>query len=277
MGAKQKRMKQQVSAPSRISIPPSVYRPDRVRSLLFATKLELERFHGRELTFDELGRFAGQAASTAFDKLQKSKHPQVEALLGWLERLPEAVRSELLAGTCRCFTSLEHPKLSHNPVQVSMLKELLRQPSGLTVVTGGNEWLRAFVLSALGQSSLRLGPASRMVAGIDKLLPDWFVPVDGITYLNTPAGESPARDLVVSIWRTMQDANKKLVLLNGVVAALDDSHTQIFALSRKCSVFVSDAETIVQPLLVRKDLPALRRLTVSPWQKDYVQVALGTL
>ena len=42
---------------------------DRVRSLLRATKAELERTRGRQLSYEELGWYAQQAGSTAFDKL----------------------------------------------------------------------------------------------------------------------------------------------------------------------------------------------------------------
>jgi hypothetical protein len=59
----------------------------RARTLLRDTKLALEQFQRREIPYDELGRYAGQAGSTVFDKLLKPDHPQLEALIGWLEHL----------------------------------------------------------------------------------------------------------------------------------------------------------------------------------------------
>jgi hypothetical protein len=135
------------------------YRPDRVRPLLRDLQMELERFQRRQIQYDELGRYAGQGASTVFNKLQKNDHPQIEALLGWLERLPEEVRCGILGKFWRCFPSLEHKRLGHDPVQVSSMKALLRQPAGLTFATGSNAGVRTFVTSALGHGSLMLGPA----------------------------------------------------------------------------------------------------------------------
>ena len=80
--------------------------PDRVRSLLCYLKRELEQFQGRDIPYDELGRYAGQAGGPVFEKLLKSQHPQVEALLGWLEHLPADRYCRLLADACRC---LPHP------------------------------------------------------------------------------------------------------------------------------------------------------------------------
>ena len=82
-------------------------RPGRVRPLLRDLQMELERFQRRQIQYDDLGRYAGQAARTVFNKLQKNDHPQIEGLLGWLERLPEAVRCGILGKFCRCFRSLE--------------------------------------------------------------------------------------------------------------------------------------------------------------------------
>ncbi len=95
------------AAPSGAAEFPSPFKPDRVRSLMHAIKRELETFQGREILIDELADYAGQARSSVFDKLQRSDQPQVEALLGWLERLPETTRNRLLSSACRCYPHLK--------------------------------------------------------------------------------------------------------------------------------------------------------------------------
>jgi hypothetical protein len=81
---------------------------------------------------------------------------------------------------------VEHKRLGHDPVQVSSMKALLRQPAGLTFITGSNAGVRTFVTSALGHGSLMLGPGHRAVLGIHRHIPDWFVPVDRVVYAFTP-------------------------------------------------------------------------------------------
>jgi len=112
----------------------SRYQPDRVRSLMRAIKGALEAVQGREISYEDLASYAGQATSSVFDKLQRTQQPQVEALLGWIERLPETTRNHLINSACRCCPTLDHPRLNHDIAQVSRLKTILHQANGLTVV-----------------------------------------------------------------------------------------------------------------------------------------------
>ena len=132
-----------------------------------------------------MASYAGQATSSIFDKLHRTEQPQVEAILAWIERVPEATRNKLLNSACRCYPTLDSSRLNHDPAQVSRLKTLLRHAGELTVVQGGSEGLRTFVVTPLGHARGMLEPERRQVCGIDIHEPDWFVPVDGVTHFQT--------------------------------------------------------------------------------------------
>lgn len=241
-----------------ISAEPTAFHPKRVMSLLRDVRLELEQFHRRRISYDELGRYAGQAATTVFEKLQKEEHPQVEALLGWLERLPEHARNMLVTKACRAFPNFENERLSHDPVQIGALRLLLTQPAGLTFVTSENAGIRTFIMTALGHAASMLGPESRPVLGIDLHTPDWFVPVDGITYICSPPPLTPPNDTIEKVWGKLRKAENSLVFINGIVFSQPPSFVeQIFHLASGCNIFVADREqTIVERFGSRISRPA---------------------
>lgn len=120
-------MKKKFSAAKESSFVPADFRPDRVRTLMRAIKGEMEGFEGRAIQYDELAHYGGQSISSVFDKLQRTAQPQIEALLGWLERLPEAIRNRLITEACRSFPTLRSHRLSFDPTQVSHLNRLIRE------------------------------------------------------------------------------------------------------------------------------------------------------
>ena len=253
--------------------PPDVYRPARVRELLRSTKLALEQFHRREISFEELGRYSAQAGSTVFEKLQKDEHPQIEALLGWLEHLPEDVRGRLINSICRVFPHLEDRRLGHNPGQVSSLRSLLKQPIGLTLI-GGNDGLRTWLISALGNSSLMLGSDHGLVSGIDRSLPDWFVPVEGMTYLNAPVPQSPSPKSILKAWSTCGAGGRNIVLLNGIITLEPDLRLEVLKMAAEHNVFVAEPDILTYEWFA-KHAPAavqLRQLKVTLEDRDRIHV-----
>ncbi|MDR3565933.1 MAG: hypothetical protein P4N59_31475 [Negativicutes bacterium] len=267
MNAQRSSMKQKLSPPT------SLYRPARVRELFRSTKLALEQFHQREISFEELGRYSAQAGSTVFEKLQKDEHPQVEAILGWLEHLPEDVRGRLINGVCRAFPHLEDRRLGHNPGQVSSLRSLLKQPVGLTLIIG-NDGLRTWLTSALGNSSLMLGRDHRLVSGIDRSLPDWFVPVEGITYLNAPLPELPSPESILKAWSTCTAGERKVVLLNGIITLKPDLRLEVLKLAAQRNVFVAETDVLACEWFAKHAPAAVqpRRLKVSLEDRDRIHV-----
>jgi len=106
--------------------------------MMRAIKAELEAFQGRTLSFEQLASYTGEAASTAFDKLHRTHQPQVESLIRLLERLPQESRRRLVERVCRCYPTFCHPRIAHDPVQVSDLKSLLGQRTGFTMLQGAS-------------------------------------------------------------------------------------------------------------------------------------------
>ena len=164
-------------------IPGLKYRPNRVQSMMRATKSALDTQHKRTICFAELGRYSGQSASVAFDKMHRPDQPQVEALLSWLERLPITIRNQIINSACRCFPTLEDPRISHDPTQLSELKALLRLTSGMTIIQGANAGHRTFLITAIAHSYEIHRQKPDSVCGIDSHEPDWFVPLSNVVYL----------------------------------------------------------------------------------------------
>lgn len=81
-----------------------------------------------------------------------------------------------------------------------LIQFLLQQPTGLTAVVGGNEGLRNWLITTFGHASLTQGPQHRLVCGIDRHRPDWFVPVGGIIYINSLRTETPSADSIQKAW-----------------------------------------------------------------------------
>jgi len=193
---------------------------------------------GRRIPLDELGEYASQAASTVFEKFERTNQPQVEALLGLLERLPEPTRCRLINEACRCFPTLDHPRIGYEPAQVSHLKSLLRQRNGFTLIEGGTDGIRTFVLTALGHTSMLLESGHVPVCGLDTHLPDWFVPVPGVDYAANLLHPERLRAWVNTRWPAIRAAKAKLVLLNGVWDSVPELHSEIAGLGQRCHVVV---------------------------------------
>lgn len=230
----------------------------RARSLLRATKCEMERQLHRSLSYAELGCYAGQAASTVFDKLQSTDHPQVEGLLRWLERLPAPVRARLINDACRNLPTLEHSRLAHDPVQESRLRSLLSAERGLVMISGGDDGARTFLAAALGHTCLMLEPHHRKVAGLDRYRPDWFVPVDGVQYLGDPQHALPD----ISRYEIRVEEGF-VVILNGVLDCRADLWSRCLEIARRNLVFVIEETDILGRAVSLNLPPGAKRLHLS--------------
>ena len=109
-------------------------------------------------------------------------HPHIQFFLGLLEQLPQPKRLELLAEFCRDLPLLSHPRLAHDPIAITKLETLLKQKSGFTLISGGTDYQRTFVLTALGQAFIRSTGWPSQVTGVDLHEPLKFVPVSGVVY-----------------------------------------------------------------------------------------------
>ena len=243
----------------------------RARLLFRAAKAELEKLQGRTLVYEELARYAGQASSTVFNRLHKARHPALEALLFWLERLPREVRNALVNQACRCFPNLNHPRLSHDPAQVSTLRALLRQSSGITIVRGENDGLRTFVVTALGHE-VEMARGVAAVCGLDLHRPDWFVPLGQVNYLYDLPPAALQQALRVTLAQLSGKAGQ-LIVLNAVHPAAQVLLPAISPLTRKCHVVFAE-DTLQQRINLPISETPVNLLTVSLRPQDRIQVLI---
>ena len=250
-GAKQF-MKKKTPLVQRAGTTGRAYHPDRARNLMLSIKGELELIQRRVISYEELGRWVDQAGSTAFDKFQKHDQPQVEALLGWLERLPESTRTRLLNSCCRCFPTFESPRLTHDPAQIGSLRALAQQANGFTIVQGASDSARTFVATAVGhECSVSGGPSGR-VCGIDRHAPDWFVPLEEVVYLHNLLDPSLLREAVHHFWPLIVRAKHRLIILNGIWNATQTLAGEIVEMASNVHVLLADDFGSQQEDLVRR-------------------------
>ena len=92
---------------------------------------------------------------------------QIDALLRLLELAGEAAWLPELRRHLTVTPALGDAELAFNPVAVSRLRAILKEPVGLTFILGPDESARAWVFAALGHACAELAPQSgRVVAWI---------------------------------------------------------------------------------------------------------------
>jgi hypothetical protein len=251
------------------------YRPDRAMQLMRGIKAELDKANGGPLAFEKLGRYTGESASTAFDRLHRKSQPQVEALLSLLERIQEPARYRLLTQIFRSLPSLADPRLAHDQTQVSYLRDIIRQTSGFTVIQGGNSGLRTLALSAFGHE------ARFPVQGLDVHQPDWFVPVEGVHYFNNERHPEALRELCRKAWPTITKRRRptkaRMFLFNGVWLPCTELHERIIKLAAVAHCIIAD-ELQFRPETLPAGTPhPVHILTVYPERNDRLRVQIQAL
>jgi hypothetical protein len=153
--------------------PPAIsFPPERIIRLLLDLKVSLGHMQGQSLSYEGWAQLTGRPANTIASWCAGGAAHPLEVLLASMERLPERERHRLLDIACREFPTLLHPRLAHDFVACSRLATLLRQSAGLTFVQGGSEYIRTFVMSALGHSAGDPNMKRATVAGVDTHRPD---------------------------------------------------------------------------------------------------------
>jgi transcriptional regulator with XRE-family HTH domain len=103
---------------------------------------------GTCLTQKQFGELLGIPKSTINDWYHGNLAPQIRYFLCALERLPEVARTALLRELCRECPRLDHPRLSQDPETIALLKTVLAQPVGLTLIRGDRDDLRSCLITA---------------------------------------------------------------------------------------------------------------------------------
>jgi hypothetical protein len=209
-------------------------RGTRVLHLMRGIKAELDRQHGGPVPFEGLAKYAGESPSTAFDRLHRTRQQQIEGLLCLLERIPEHARHRLINQSLRCLPSLNDPKLNHDPTVVSCLRGMLQQTTGLTIIHGATPGIRTYFCAALGHEQ------RGTVRGIDIHQPDWFVPVEGVTYVANERSHGVLSSLCLQNWNGLTRNRAALYVFNGTWLTVPGITDRILELTHESHCLVAD-------------------------------------
>ena len=247
---------------------------ERIVRLLLDLKVSLGQAEGQPLSYAEWGRMTNRPPNTIASWSAGGAAHQLEVLLGSLERLGEGERHRLIDTACREFPTLHHRRLSHDFVACSHLATLLRQPSGLTFIQGAPEYLRTFLLHALGHSAASPDFKRATVVGVDIHRPDAFVPVIGLIYLGNLLRAADIEQRFKRLWPGILGARARLLLLNGVWRSARDLQPEILDAARQSHVVVADALNLQPNELVNRVPAPTHIITVSPARENVAWVRI---
>lgn len=198
----------------------------------------LQGQHKRRVTYKTLGLWTGQLETTAHYWWSQSLHPHLIALMCLLEQMSPRLRNDLFAKYLRLAPSLDHPMFAHDLRNLSLLFQVLRRRSGLTLITGGTDSERTFILCALANAFTKLGPR-RNVTGLDLHRPAKFVPVSGMYYID--ADPNRRKRVLAGVWPQIESSRAPLLLFNQAWSALPEQRAQILAWTKKRHVILAEA------------------------------------
>lgn len=190
-------------------------------------------------------RLIGKSESTTSHWFGVFNQPHLVSCFCLLEQLAPLERHRVIDGLCRDLPILDHARLRHDPASVAALKNLLSQTTGLTVIVGGTDERRTFLLTALGHTFCRMDRRHRTAAGIDLHQPDWFVPVETMFYLKGSTEGPQISKLVRQVWPEITTAQNPLILLNGIWSAMPDLRDDILSLASRRHVVIADQPVAV--------------------------------
>jgi hypothetical protein len=164
----------------------------------------------------------------------------VVAFLRCLERLSPAQRHSYVDAHCRVFPSLGHPFLAQAPTHTSKLGKLLHQERGITLLTGGTESTRAFLVTALGHSYRRAGGRLQAAAGIDLHPSAGLVPVESLIYLDGTADLHLIRRLALKVWPRILTSSAGLLIFHGLWSSVPELRADIARCTRYKHVLLAE-------------------------------------
>ena len=198
---------------------------------------------------------------------------QLEFLFELLERVPAALRHDLLDAACRVQPTLHHPKLAHDAITLSRLETLLKQSDGFTIIHGGPQHARLFLFNALGNSAREVNFGQKSVVGVQLQPVSGWVPVLGITTLSSHAEN---RQQFQRAWSKIKHAKDgTLIFLGQIWNHVSHLHPEILELATRCHVLVADDFPKPEDLARRVPKP-VHTLTVAPAreQPEWIRVTV---
>lgn len=201
-------------------IRPPAY-PFDARVLFRELRFRLSAEHGESIGYERLGQLIGKPKSTAYHWFDLFDHPHVLAFMCLIERLSPEQRQVFIESHCRALPSLEHPSIGHAPGKVGMLSELLLQTRGLTLIVGGADTMRTFLVTALAHTYRRIRMKAKDPLGIDLHRPFDFVPAESLTYC-APGDALGAKELTERLLPRLLTSKERLLIFNGVWSTLPE-------------------------------------------------------
>jgi hypothetical protein len=215
---------------------------------------------GRLLSNQETAALLGRGKTTISYWLNDYENDHLQVFVCLLEQLSPADRTRLFTELCRELPLLDHPRIRHDPAVVSELSRLLRERSGLTLLTGGTDAQRTFLLTALGHTLSRSDFLDGNAGGIDVHVPHWFVPLEYIRYARPSPGavKSMAAELTELV-----RSEKSYVLLNNICEWIPASANDLLKLSQTAHVILADDLKKLYKVWPKLPERAQRRIVIS--------------
>jgi hypothetical protein len=196
----------------------------------------VECVQGGSLTQKRFAELIGMPASTINDWYNSRLVGQIKGFLCGLERLNEQERSNLLRQFCRDCFRLQDPRLGHDVKSLNTLTELVREPAGLTFITGPSDTARTFLITAMGNSA----GAEIRACGLDAHRPDKFVPVSGVLYFRRSCSPVELQAIVRGVWPLVANSDAQLLILNGIWNHVPEIRTKIAELAKSQNILIAD-------------------------------------
>lgn len=116
---------------------------------------------------------------------------------------------------------------------------MLREPTGLSLLTGLTDEARTWLITALGNSVAR-GNRRAKVSGLDLHDPVSFSPVPGVLYYRGKFDPRQVASVVKQLWASIVECRAHLILLNRVWTTVPELQPEIQRLAAEKHVIVAD-------------------------------------
>lgn len=236
--------------------------PFTARDLFGDLRRRLSREHRFKITLDRLGQIMGQSISTTHHWFEVYPHPHVLGFMSLLERLSPSQRHAFIEGHCRVFPSLTQPRLAHSPARSAKLFALLTKKAGLSIVTGGTEAGRIFLVTAFANTFTDVDEKHRSAGGIDLHFPSDVVPIGSIFYIDSARGLDHIRQVTRKIWPRLLTSRAPLLLFNRVWSSVPEVRNDVLRLSQYKHIILADEE-MPSAADLKKTRESVHLLTVS--------------
>jgi hypothetical protein len=229
--------------------------------LLKDLRIILSKEQREQMTFERLSQMIGISKSTTHHWFEVFPHPHLLAYMCLLEFLSPEQRHAYIDKHCRVFPSFNHPWLAHAPASIALLGQVMNQSKGLTIISGGSESERTFLLTAMGHAYRRINRQGPTAAGIDMHRPIDFVPVDSFFYIDGTVNSQKIRQAVLILWPRILSSKANIVFFNGLWSSVPSLRQDIVRRAIDSNVIMAEAG--IPDIAALKYVSPLRLLTIS--------------